>query len=626
MEIHLMNSKYHLLLLGAIAGALFLVNLGGYDLWPPDEPRFAQVSREMADSGDYLVPRVNGQPYKEKPPLLFWAQCAMSLPFGDVTEFSARLPSVLAGIITVLLTYLLVRRLFDARTGFWAALILITTQRIWWQSRFGQIDMLLTACVTAAFLFFWIWYSERRNIYLVGFYLSMAAGVLAKGPPAIVFPLLMALTFFWRQKEDRKELHLFLGLAVVAILVSAWLIPARMAITTDPSVNAGDAIGINLFRQTIGRFFLGVSHANPPWYYLMKLPVDLFPWSIFLPWTVVWVWRQRRSGEAMRFLLSWIVPAFIFFSICSGKRAVYLLPLFPSFAALLACSVLALMDGERNRWRTWTGAAWGGILMLAGLAPFGLFLTAYSEFWENSMLAWVVCSFCCAGYTFWMITRSTSRKLAKVIVVQSSVLFVFVATVLFPLMNPHKSAKVFCFPLLKLSQADVEYNLYSFGFSREEFIYYSEHFHRAIPQGLQPCEGMENLAPRQQVAFQRAMLRGFQKAVKDVPIAIISSVSDEEIRQLERTLREEGPVPHGNEKLAQAFKTAMQSRLENLLTEMDGEQPTFIITRERDWRWFLATCPDARERPIVMDENVGSRHVLLVANRAGRNEIARLVR
>ena len=618
-----MSTKVHLLLLTTLAAVLFLVNLGGYDLWPPDEPRFAQVAREMMQTGDYLVPRVNGLPYKEKPPLLFWAQALLAIPFGDVTEVPARLPSALAGIATVLLTYVLGTKLYDKRTAFWAALILTTTQRFWWQARFGQIDMLLAACLTAAFLFFWLWHMKRLDRYLVGFYLSITAGVFAKGPPAVIFPILMALTFSWKRKEERRQLHLTFGMAVVAFLIAAWLIPARMVVSVETSSGAASSIASNLFRQTIGRFFLGVSHANPPWYYLLNLPVDLFPWSLFLPWTLVWVWKQRKAGQEMRFLLSWILPAFVFFSICIGKRALYLLPLYPAFATLLARSILDLMDGERERWRWWTGVAWGSILVLIGVAPWSLLFTEYADSWSNFLVALSLFALLSGAYSLWTMSRGGSRRLAWQIAVQSSALLLCVAVVGFPLMDPHKSAKGFCEPLRKLSRAEIRYDLYSLGFSREEYIYYAEHFHETVPNGPLQVEGMQHLDALEQAAFQAKALRTIQKAVEDVAIDSISSVSDEDIQRLRSALEGSVSAPSEDEKIIRGFETAITALLDDLLRAMSAKAPAFIITQEQDWWWVLALCPDARDLFVVKDQNVGSRHVLLIANLSGQKLISK---
>ena len=119
-------------------------------------------------------------------------------------------------------------------------------------------------------------------------------------------------------------------------LLTLWLVPARASISDEIGTEVQAEIGGNLFRQTVGRFFLGVSHFEWPWYYLENLPVDLLPWTLFLPYALLFAWRHRRAGQSERFLLAWTVPALIFFSISLGKRALYLLPLYPAFAILLS--------------------------------------------------------------------------------------------------------------------------------------------------------------------------------------------------------------------------------------------------------------------------------------------------
>jgi 4-amino-4-deoxy-L-arabinose transferase-like glycosyltransferase len=613
-----MNPKYHLPLLVALAAVLFLGNLGGYDLWPPDEPRFAQVAREMMESGDYLAPRVNGQPYKEKPPLYFWMVAAVSAPVGDVTELTARLPSALAGIITLLLTYLLARELYGVRIAFWSGMILVTTQRFWWQARFGQLDMVLTAWVMGSLLCFWCWHKKRTGGYLIGFYLCMAAGVLTKGPPAALFPVLTVFAFYWKRKEARKQLHLLTGLSVVLALVAIWLIPARMAISVETTVNTGETITSNLFRQTVGRFFLGVSHANPPWYYLKNLPVDLLPWSFFSPWTLSWVWTRRKEGEETRFLLSWIVPAFLFFSVCVGKRALYLLPLYPAFSIFFARSVLDLMESNETRWRRWIGAAWGVALLLIGAAPFVLLLTEYKDAWRGSLLLLSLCAFLCALHTLHILRRSSASRLMRHMAVHFCLLLGGVAFIVFPLLNSHKSAREFCAPLRALSEAKVDYDLYSIGFSRAEYVYYAEHFHTAIPGELLSIDGMQALDNREQAKLQKRMLHAIQKAVEQVPITSISMVSEKEIDQLAARIKTKLQSSSDHQAYLQEYKVAMTSLLDSLFNVMNGETPAFVMVQETDWRWVLAFHPDARHMAVFENRAVGSRHVLLLANAPGR--------
>jgi len=122
----------------AVLVAAFVVltaNLGGYDLWPPDEPRFGQVAREMMQSGNPFALTINGEPYKEKPPFLFWLITLISFPYGDVTESTARVPSALAALLAVFFTYRLALRLYGVRAAVCAGFVLITTALFWWEAR-----------------------------------------------------------------------------------------------------------------------------------------------------------------------------------------------------------------------------------------------------------------------------------------------------------------------------------------------------------------------------------------------------------------------------------------------------------------------------------------------------------
>ncbi len=609
-----MKPRIHIPLLIALGAVLFIINLGAYDLWPPDEPRFAQVAREMVQSGDYLAPHINGHPYTEKPPLLFWAQAALSIPFGDVTEWPARLPSAIAGLITVLLTYLLARRLYGTRVAFWAGLILVTTQRFWWQSRFGQIDMLLTACLTGALLLFWLWHTGHRPALLVGFYLCVAAGALAKGPPAVVFPLLMAITFYWGRGEERRRLHLGWGLLLVAVVVCLWLVPARFSIASETSADAGANMASNLYRQTVGRFFLGVAHAKPPWFYIEKLPLDLLPWGLFLPWVLHWVWKRRREGPEMRFLLSWILPALVFFSACIGKRAIYLLPLYPAFAILLSRAILDLMDGKHARWRRLITGLWGAGLLLVAAAPAAIRFTDYEVEWNPALYLFFLCALVCGLYMLFMAWRSAGRDLARQMVVQVGLLAVLSTFAIFPALDQHKSSREFCEPLRALSLAGTEYDLFSLGFSREEYVYYSDHFHEAVLCDMLDMESMKELGLIQQGRRQSAMQRAIQKAVKAVPVKDVSAVSDAEIQALQAAIMEKLRVPEGQTDYHEEYEAAVREILDGLFGRMRGDKAALIMAQEEDWRWVLAFHPDARELRVVEDRFVGRRHVLLLAN------------
>lgn len=605
-----MNPRFHIPVLLAFSGFLFTINLGGYDLWPPDEPRFAQVAREMMRSGDYLVPHVNDMPYTEKPPLFFWLTALLSWPFGDVTEVSARSTSAISGMVTVVLTYLLARCLYGSAAAFSSALIVITFQRFWWQARFGQIDMLLTACLTAALLCLWLWHVGRKPKHLLGFYAAIAAGVLAKGPPALVFPLAAAIAFYWGRRQDRRKLHLAWGTLAASAAALLWLVPARMAIAPESAGGTQAQIGADLYRQIVGRVFLGVSKDQPFWYYLVNLPADLAPWTLFLPAVIPWVWRHRREGDAMRLLLSWIVPALIFFSLSAGKRAIYLLPLYPAIAIVIAHSLTDVMQNGSARTRKGIAWVWAAILLGLSLAPYAVLFTEYSDSWDNRFILITAAGLLCAAHTIREIVRNGAVRLPGAMAVQFGMLAAVLAAVVLPVVDRHKSAKAFCAPLRALSAQEQDYTLYSYGFSREEYIFYADHFHEFITGPRPVVEGI--------TLEQRAQLDGATSAaVQAVPIASIAFPTPSELGAIQDAVFDSYEAVGIAPEAARADQAAAAAYFSELFAPFDDATPAFMIAREVEWRRILAYWPDAARQTILRDQQVGRRHVLLAASEMG---------
>jgi len=599
---------------GLLVLALFLfgANIGGYDLWPADEPRFAQVAREMLDSENYLAPHVNGEPYREKPPLLFWLIAAVSGPLGDVTAFSARVPSLFAALLTVLCTALIAYRLFDRWTALWAAVVLATSLRFWWEARTAQTDMVLTAALTLALLFFCIWRDNRRPIFLAFFYLAIAAGVYAKGPPAIVFPLLFIFTYFWKQKDERRKTHWFLGTVFVVLLAMLWLVPARMSLPgTEEATQA--AISADLFRHTIGRLFLGVSHAQPPWYYLINLPIDLLPWTFLLPFTIVHAWKRRSVNPSTRLMLAWILPALVFFSVSIGKRALYLLPIFPPLAILIANSLVTFTAGKYSLWRRRTAFIWGVIILAVALAPLGIRYTDYASAWNPNLLIFTAAASTFAVHALATAVFTGARLLPQAIATHMAALQIIAAFLIFPAINPYKSARAFCKPLAALQQQGDSYALYSIAFSREEYVFYARHFHEPLLTDVLPLEAPEGVETADSGELQRRLRKALSKATRTVPVVSFAELKDEERVALadvvEQTLREH-EIPRT---LSDAFAIAVKNEL-SALSGQEKPGPIFAFVQEEDLRWLLPLVPALAELEIVRQANVGSRHVLLLAN------------
>lgn len=619
----------NLLLLGGLAAALFLFNLGGYDIWPPDEPRFAEVARQMVLRGDYLAPYLNGEPYTEKPPLLFWSMIAASFPSFEITPWSARIPSAIAGVLTVLVTYAVAWEILGGRGAWWAALILMTCSRFWFQARFGQIDMLLTGCLMLSFYGLWRWEQSRWGGWLPLIYGGLALGLLAKGPPALVFVLLFILSFYWRNRAARRGLHWVVGTLCALAVVMAWFVPARMAIADTAGEAVQSGMGENLFRNTIGRLVYGVSKAQPPWYYAETIVEDLLPWTFFLPWAVAWAWKQRRASLGTWFLWCWTVPALIFFSISVGKRAIYILPLFPVFAMWTAAGMLAMVEGDWRRTLRGIGVVYGLILLLAAGVPRVVSLERYGM--EPGMRLHVFTVMLAvlglvAMVVSWMATQPDHDAEARrrghirvpgVMLAATVVLLFGVAGLALPETNGMKSAKDICAPVRALAESGADFRLYSAGFSREEYLFYSRKNHVPVYTELIGTEMPTGEILLKEAERQKRARKTIADAVADVPVANLGAVTAAERAALyaamEAAIDAEGEHAAG----MRAFEDELRHDVGNFAREFSGNGPAFMYIQEEDWRWLVTLWPEEAAITVLRHEKVGRREVLLIANGAG---------
>ena len=344
--------------LAAMASAVLLPGIGSRDLWNPDEPRYAEVAREMLmeprEIEHFLVPRLNGERYDHKPPLHFWNIALFGALRGGVDEVAARLPSLFAGIGSVLVVFALAGRLFDRRTAWLAAPIFLTSALVMWNGRVGQIDMTLTFLELLGILF-WArgrsWApddaglppdSRRANLL---FFACLGLATLAKGPVGLIVPLLAVVAWlaFERDRASIAELRLGRSLLLWAAIVLAWFGPA----VWTAGQSYFDAL---ILDQTVSRYAEATYHPRPWHYYFRTLPGTFAPWTMLAPVAIYAAFRvsrrepASRAARAVRFLLVWIASTFVFFSASGGKRTVYLLALAAPLAMLVAFGVLAIRD------------------------------------------------------------------------------------------------------------------------------------------------------------------------------------------------------------------------------------------------------------------------------------------
>ncbi|RMH15094.1 MAG: glycosyltransferase family 39 protein [Acidobacteria bacterium] len=348
-------------------------NLWGYDLWAPDEPYFGEGAREMIADGRWLVPHVNGEVTTDKPPLFFWTIALFSLPLGQVTSLTARLPSLLAALFTLWLTMRLGARFAGRRTGALAGYLLATTYIFWDKARSAQIDSLLTCLILVAlyaFVRFRAGELEGRRAGLI-FWGAAALAVLAKGPVGLLLPLGIALLTLAADRRLRRwrSFAPLAGPLLFVLVAGAWAAAA--------SRWGGDySVAGALREHFVDRAMHGMHHEQPPWYYLKVLPYALMPWSLLLPGALLLAWRRRRQPED-RYLLIHALFVVVFFSLSAEKRDLYILPAVPAFALLNARLVAAVAGWwpaaapaaiPGRRWVSVPQGVIGALMVLLGVA------------------------------------------------------------------------------------------------------------------------------------------------------------------------------------------------------------------------------------------------------------------
>ena len=327
------NRRDRVLLL-FLAMAVAFPFLGSFGLLEPDEGRFAQIGREMAASGDFLVPRLNGIEQFYKPPLVYWIS-AMGYRIFGVTEWVARLPSALAFVGILWLTGWMGWRLAGRKVGWMAALILASMVEPYALGRQITLDMSLTFWVTAALACLVGVGTEvhgKRFGYL--FFLCMGLGFLAKGPMAWVVPLSGAIPWVWMAKKSGKRVILpwKSGALLTFGVAMSWFVVVCLKYPELWNYFLGYELVERFASTTHGR-------SKPWWFFLPVLAVGTVPWTGFLPGLVRQAWTKIREGkmEPVSWALgaSFVIP-FVVVSCSGSKLLTYILPIYPSLALMLA--------------------------------------------------------------------------------------------------------------------------------------------------------------------------------------------------------------------------------------------------------------------------------------------------
>lgn len=330
--------------------------LPGFFSIPPvdrDEPRFAQASKQMLETGDFVDIRLQGESRYAKPIGIYWFQAASAALFGNKDQnaiWAYRLPSLFGAILAVAFTAWVGTRLFSRQVGLIAAATLATCVLLGVEARLAKTDAMLLASIVGAQAVLARLYTASADEALprrlvVAFWAAFGLGVLIKGPIILLVAgaTCAALIAVDRNARWLRPLLDPWGVVLFLCIVLPWF--GAILIKTDGG----------FFTQSVGKDLLAKatggreSHGAPPGYFLLTFFLTFWPWSLLSGIAAFWAW-SNRALPAVKFCAAWIVPAWLVFELVPTKLPHYILPLFPALSILLSATLVDLLrSGNSNR-------------------------------------------------------------------------------------------------------------------------------------------------------------------------------------------------------------------------------------------------------------------------------------
>jgi 4-amino-4-deoxy-L-arabinose transferase-like glycosyltransferase len=371
--------------------AFYLYGLGAAPLVGPDEPRYAQVAREMLARHDLITPTLGGLPWFEKPPLLYWMMMASYRVFG-VNEFSARLGPALCGLLTAVFIYWIAAAGGDptvregAESDRYSALAFLSSLGVIAFARAASFDIVITMTLTGAFAFFFAWEVRYRtrsgsdgikaNLppariapFLLAFYFFIGLSLLAKGLIGIVIPCgVIAVYFLLRREWPRRKFVIswFWGVPLALAFAALWYGPML-------SRHGWTFVDQFIIQHHFARFATNKYHHPAPFYfYLPVLAMLALPWTGQLlaafSSTRLWNWRGDAPLDRLRvFALAWVVMPLVFFSFSGSKLTAYILPVMPAVALLSGDRLTCFLHtGRGDKVMRFTGALLIALALVGG--------------------------------------------------------------------------------------------------------------------------------------------------------------------------------------------------------------------------------------------------------------------
>jgi 4-amino-4-deoxy-L-arabinose transferase-like glycosyltransferase len=434
---------------------IFALGLSNHGLWTADEPRVAEIGREMGLSGNWAVPTLNGRPFLEEPPL-YYAALGATFRLLGVSDSIARLPSAVFAVAGVVALFFLGTMFFGPRIGFISGVIMATCGEYFRVAHWVIVDSALACFVIMAVTFFSGAYLSqnrgRRILFYVLCYVSAVLAFYTKGFLGVGISGLALLAFlvFGKDTKEIGRMHLWLGVLIFGTLVSPWFV----ALWTLGGTNYLDVF---LIHNHIGRFAGGSSgHHQPLYYYLTQFPVGFLPWSILIIPVFYRAFQKNEASDSRErtgLLLAkcWFAAGFLILSVAATKRVLYLMPIFAPVCLMTAWYVdktlkgLACLFVDRLFLRVFgllplLSAVAIGVAYFVGVPKYGLSLS-----WPSASALVFLCVL--AATLSFLALLAIRGSLTRFWILSSASVYsllVLGLVVVFPILDHYKSFVPFC--------------------------------------------------------------------------------------------------------------------------------------------------------------------------------------
>ncbi len=359
--------------LGLFLFCLFILfhNLGAAALFEPDEGRNAEIAREILLTKDWVTPHNNFMPVLDKPFFSYWL-IALSYKLFGTSEWSARLPSALAGLGSLVVIYLFTRSLLGIWEALWGTLVLATSVEFFLLSRIVILDMALSFFITLSLFSFYCGLhtddKAKGRIFCFLMFVMMGGATLVKGPIGFILPGMVISAYLLLARKwalvRKMTMDIVLGSLLFFLIVAPWY--------TWVEVRNPGYLHYFLWEEHFIRFLTPHFHRSEPWYYFFGvLAAGFIPWTPLIP-VVINKLRKRSTDDTHLFLLIWTVLPFVFFSVSDSKLPHYILPIFPPLSILTGETVVRIFEDPSRRRIYLLSLPW-----LAGISPILFFALGF---------------------------------------------------------------------------------------------------------------------------------------------------------------------------------------------------------------------------------------------------------